>query len=182
MLGQYSSLSPLGGQSGEARLAVVIYQRAGVEVVDALEPLTIELFAQIAAHDADPLIGHLSAADLWAARSSRYRTWLAEGGLCVVAVESPGSAPVGYAMVSISPEAEDFDFSGPVAEMESLVVAPESRRIGVATGLLEQVRIELRQAGVRRMLVGALVSNVPAHTFYVAHGLRPWATQYIDTL
>ena len=87
-------------------------------------------------------------------------------------------ALVGYAMVAVKTSAEteldDTWVSGSrVAEIETLVVAPEARGGGVGSALLDAVDAELAAAGIEDVLIAAFVTNLDAIRLYERRGFRP---------
>ena len=59
------------------------------------------------------------------------------------------------------------------ANMYRLVVAPEYRRHGIASELVEMVEEELRKLGARRVYALALINSSQAGPFWHHHGYGP---------
>ncbi|MFI6789956.1 GNAT family N-acetyltransferase [Nonomuraea sp. NPDC050383] len=57
--------------------------------------------------------------------------------------------------------------------LNQIVVAPEAKRLGVATALLDAVREAGREAGCRRLVTEVWEFNEGARSFYEAAGLQP---------
>lgn len=89
-------------------------------------------------------------------------TFFAEHRLALVA-EAPQGAVGGWLLLSIVP---------PDAEILNLVVAPDLRRQGLATALLQKGLERLAQARVSRVRLEVRESNIPAHRLYSRLGFR----------
>lgn len=76
-------------------------------------------------------------------------------------VEVAPGVIAGFAIVSLTP---------PEAELESIGVAPECQRQGIAHALYRAVESELRTAGVTAVLLEVRPSNAPARALYRALG------------
>ena len=160
---------------------MVEIQRAGAEGVDALEALCRGLFDAIAQADPEPIVPFLEGDALWAARRLSYLRWLASDGSFLL-IARDGGAPVGYALVEVQESDGDFDFGGPLAEMQSLFVVPHRRGERIGEHLVVCAREALREMGVACMLVGVLASNANAIGFYEHLGLQRWAVQFVDRI
>jgi ribosomal protein S18 acetylase RimI-like enzyme len=73
----------------------------------------------------------------------------------------PITPKLGFAAASLLP---------PQAELETIVVAPEARRQGVARELFSTLADELRSAGVVEITLEARASNLPALKLYQSLG------------
>jgi GNAT superfamily N-acetyltransferase len=60
-----------------------------------------------------------------------------------------------------------------VARLDALVVAPNARRNGVGSAMLEALAGELRRAGVARLDASAHLANDAAKQFYLELGFQP---------
>ena len=111
----------------------------------------------------------------WAIRRDRYESWLIEPDTFVLVAEEEGAQrPIGYALVTFH-DADDSHTAGTrFAELQSFVVEPARRGIGVGTGLLHEVYRQVRRRGVGEMVIGVLATNEPAMRFYEREGFRPW--------
>jgi GNAT superfamily N-acetyltransferase len=75
--------------------------------------------------------------------------------------------------VSLAEGPSGWDFGERVADVETLAVAPEARREGVGTQLMNAVERELLQLGVRALRVLVIARNHDARRFYERRGLLP---------
>lgn len=113
----------------------------------------------------------------WEHRRAEYLELVKGDG--VIFVARPTNLPeqiAGYATISVRPSAHrpmlvpDTPREG---ELESLVVASEYRRRGVARALLDCARAWLREEGAGTMLVGVRAANIEAQSAYEELGARP---------
>ena len=79
----------------------------------------------------------------------------------VVVVAEADREVTGYAVARVTAE---------VADLERLAVAPASRRSGLATALLQEVRERVRAGGADRLLLEVGEGNAGARAFYAEHG------------
>ncbi len=111
----------------------------------------------------------------WTLRREQYRSWLADGsGLLFVARIGESVALAGYAFCRLATSGPTFDLGGAHGEVESLVVAAESRGTGVGTALLEAFRTELRRRAITYWSIGFVEANDGAAALYERLGFRPW--------
>lgn len=78
----------------------------------------------------------------------------------VVVAEEDGQV-IGYGAIAVA---------GDVADLTRIVVARESRRLGVASHLLAALHEAARAAGAERILLEVAESNAGALAFYRVHG------------
>jgi ribosomal-protein-alanine N-acetyltransferase len=104
------------------------------------------------------LAAELPTAPHW--KAELYLSTLA-AGVAVVAEAAGGMA--GFAVASVI---------APQAELESIVVAPEFQRMGVARRLFEALAGELVAAGVEEVLLEVRASNDAALGFYRSLGFE----------
>ncbi len=71
--------------------------------------------------------------------------------------QRPGEPAAGFAIASIIP---------PQAELESIAVAPETQREGVASELFRVLRIYLQARQITEVMLEVRASNVPALALY----------------
>lgn len=81
--------------------------------------------------------------------------------IALIATGPPPGAALGFAVASLLP---------PEAELETIVVAPESQRQGVGQLLFQALAIALKAAGVGQLLLEVRASNRAAQAFYQAVG------------
>lgn len=163
---------------------MVTTTRAGVEAVDRLEPLWLELHRHHRAVGGQALGPYVDDATSWRERRALYVGFLAKGGFACLAER--GGELVGYAMVAVMSVSETqmpdtWQTGERIAEIETLSVAPDARGTGIGTALLDHVDEELRSAAIDDVLVGAFVSNTDAIRLYERRGFRP-AWMYLQRL
>jgi len=138
--------------------------------LDRLEPLWWSL---LEFHSAlRPDLPARSRAGSWARRRPQYERWLASPG-SFVALARRGPGLVGYALVEIQEPDETF-VTGPIAEVHTLVVAPDERGAGLGGALMDAVDAELDRLGVADVLIDYLAGNDAAASFYERRGFIPF--------
>ncbi len=119
----------------------------------------------------------------WEYRRGLEREWLGAGSQSfVLAAQDGGARYVGYAFVRIvSGEgfAASWNASRPLAELMTLVVAPEARGQGVGSKLLDAVEARLRELGIADMAIGVISTNTEAIRLYERRGAVPFLTQFL---
>jgi ribosomal protein S18 acetylase RimI-like enzyme len=157
--------------------------KAGAERVDDLEPLWKALVDHHRSVDPRlPGIPIRTPDDAWTYRRAEYVRWLAEPDAFALIAEREGN-PSGYAVVSFHEPADDHWVTRErFAELQSLAVLPHLRGAGLGQRLMDRVFGELRELGIREMVIGVLVTNEPAIRFYERLGFRPWVTKYLGTI
>ena len=165
------SLAPAGpAPAGSGPLPSVEVVHPAELDLETLEPLWWSLVEHHAA--LRPELPERSRADSWPRRRAQYERWLASpGSFAVLARRGPGL--VGYALVEIQEPDETF-VTGPVADVQTLVVAPAERGRGLGTAQLDAVDAELDRAGIRDVLLGVLSGNDAAERFYERRGFVPF--------
>jgi len=137
-----------------------------------LEPLWVAL------HDYHMLISPRLAGfhprspeESWRSRRARYARWLADPDTFVLVAERGGDL-VGYAFVTFGMGWSSWNSGEPIAELQTLSIAPSSRGQGLGSQLLAAVRDKLASTGIQYMAIGSLVSNIDAQRFYERHGFN----------
>ena len=145
---------------------------AGVERVDELGELWLALH-----HHHRAVVGTLPLVDedelSWWRRRALYLERLNSGsGFLVLAIDQ--EVVVGYALVCIEEGPDDtFPVGDRYAELYSLAVAPELRRRGIGTRLLDFVDRELARRSIEDLKVAMMAGNTDARRLYERRGLRP---------
>lgn len=112
--------------------------------------------------------------EAWAMRRQEYLYWLNDGsGLLLTGHTGSGTAG-GYAFLRTIASGPTFDFGARRGEVESLVVAPAARGMGIGTALLQASRGELRRLGCAYWSVSVMEANQGAVHLYERAGFRPW--------
>ncbi|MEY9212601.1 GNAT family N-acetyltransferase [Thermobifida halotolerans] len=135
----------------------------------------------IASHLED-LIGSVSVEESWRRRRQRYAEWLSEPDTVALIAESDG-VDVGYAVVTIRDEHHgSWDRGERVAVVQTLSVHPDHPLDRVGGGLLEEVRRQLAEIGVRDLELPAVSGNSEAIRFYESQGFRPFVTTMVSRI
>jgi ribosomal protein S18 acetylase RimI-like enzyme len=112
----------------------------------------------------------------WAMRRGFYADCLLHDGSFGLLAYS-GEDLVGYALVLVKATSamwRDTWVTGErIAELETLVVAPEQRGKGVGALLLDRVESELDRSDVKDMIIGALPTNTEVLEMYRRRGFEP---------
>jgi ribosomal protein S18 acetylase RimI-like enzyme len=151
--------------------------------LDDLEPLWQSLLEHHG-RVSPPALRMVGAAESWPRRRRLYREWLGAPGAFVLVARLDGQL-VAYALVSMhgSDARDDTWKSGEtVAELQTLVTAPQGRGSGVGTQLLDAVEERLRESGTRDLLIGVVADNADALRFYERRGATPFYTQLYQRL
>ena len=147
---------------------------AGSQRIADLEPLTRALHAHHLT--VDPAIPGISPRDedtWWEVRSHRYAVWLDDPDSFLLIADDDDQA-VGYALVSFHDRDDSHSTGDRVAELQSLVTAPDRRGEGIGTMLLHEVYRQVRSRGAEEMVIGVLATNEQAQRLYEQEGFRPW--------
>ena len=109
----------------------------------------------------------------WELRRAQYDEWLRDGNGFVLLAER-GSEAAGYAVVHLQRGPDDtFPLGERWAEIYSLSVAPEARRAGIGSRLLDAVDARLAALGIVDVVVAAMVENEDALRLYERRGFVP---------
>lgn len=112
--------------------------------------------------------------DSWLRRRRQYEQWLTSPGAFVLVAERCAAA-VGYAMVHVREGSPTWPLSEQAGEIETLSVLAGERGQGTGTALLEAVREELGERGIKELSLHAIPTNVEAIRFYERHGFNTYA-------
>ena len=105
----------------------------------------------------------------WERRAAWYRRLLEQGAVYLTADED--GRPIGYAMVAIEDGPDDtFESGGAIAEVVTLVVAPEWRSAGIGQALLRAAEEAARSRGADTVKIAVMSGNRRARAFYETHG------------
>jgi aminoglycoside 6'-N-acetyltransferase I len=85
---------------------------------------------------------------------------------------SPNGQPVGLAEAAMRTDYVNGAASSPVAFLEGIYVAPQSRRRGVAASLVDAVSAWARQCGCSELASDALLENQASHAVHLALGFE----------
>jgi len=140
--------------------------------LDALEPLWNALQEH---HGAVlPALGSKTTprdgADAWQRRRAKYEAWLEDPETFFVVAEEGGRA-IGYAFVTVGAGFAAWA-TGRLANLETLSVLPEDRRLEVGTKLLEAAWSKLADNRIDEMVITTAITNVESHRFYERHGFE----------
>jgi ribosomal protein S18 acetylase RimI-like enzyme len=149
---------------------------AGPERVDELRELWLAMHHH---HQRVATLQPLVADDetSWQRRRTRYLDWLMAGDGSFLVIADRGPTPVGYAMVHMASGPDDtWPVANTYADIYSLSVAPDARRQGIGTRLLDYIDAELSRRGVKDVLLAVMVGNADAQRLYERRGFRPAET------
>jgi ribosomal protein S18 acetylase RimI-like enzyme len=121
------------------------------------------------------------AEDSWRRRREEYAELLAAPGAFALGAELSGEL-VGYATVRMVASSTVFGWSDRAGELETLVVAPHVRSVGVGARLLAALRSELAAHDVHEVVVHVLAGNDRAIDFYRREGFLTYQVMMSDTL
>ncbi|HEY1135199.1 MAG TPA: GNAT family N-acetyltransferase, partial [Nocardioides sp.] len=131
---------------------------AGPGVGPGLRPARTADVARVAALETD-----LFGRDAWT--SEQVVAELSAPGRAMLVAEGPERTVTGhvtgYAVLGVA---------GDIADLLRIGVAPDARRAGIASALLEHLLGAARAAGAERMLLEVSAVNTGAVAFYAAHG------------
>lgn len=105
------------------------------------------------------LAAHLASVPHWSAQS--WEEAIRPPHIALVASEADGVCAFAVATVAAD-----------VAELETLAIAPASRRRGLARQLLRTLAVELRRAFVTELWLEVRLSNLPAIALYRTFGFE----------
>lgn len=112
----------------------------------------------------------------WAVRRRFYVECLSHKDSFVLLAHS-GVDLVGYALVLVQPTTplwkDTWVLGDRTAELETLVVAPESRGQGIGSLLISRVESEIARLDIQDVIIGALPSNTRVLELYRRRGFEP---------
>ncbi len=160
---------------------VLRFRYLGPQEIDELAGLwTVvhERHTAVAPHLED-IMTSVDADEAWRRRKQQYLDWLAQPGTLAVVAERD-RAPVGYAMVTIrSSQQGSWDRGERVGVVQTLAVPEQHTGTGVGSGLLEEVRRQLAEMGIREIELSALATNAEDIRFLEQEGFRPFVTTMV---
>jgi ribosomal protein S18 acetylase RimI-like enzyme len=143
---------------------------AGPECVDEVRALWLELHRH--ERDVAPSLAFTDDASSWCRRRELYLRAL-EHGQALLALARDANGVVGYAFVLLEEGFDDtFQLGERFADLYSLSVAPDARRQGIGTKLLDFVDAELALRGIRGLRVAVMLGNAGARRLYERRGLQ----------
>jgi ribosomal protein S18 acetylase RimI-like enzyme len=146
----------------------------GAECVDEVRALWLELHRH--ERTVAPSLAFTEDEQSWCRRRELYLRSLERGQACL-ALARIGNGVVGYAFVLLEEGSDDtFQLGERFAELYSLSVAPDWRRRGIGTMLLDFVDAELASREIRGLRVAVMVGNAGARQLYERRGLQPAET------
>ena len=158
------------GQHGD-----VAFTLRGADCIDLLEPLWLHLFDHHRSVG-DAGIRVIERERSWPIRRRLYEELFAEPDTFVVLAQR-GSKPVGYALCHIRDSGDDtWDTGDRIGEIETLVLAADTRGDGVGTALMDAAEAELGRRGAATTLTAVLEGNDRAMDFYLQRGMKPTVT------
>jgi len=116
----------------------------------------------------------------WATRRRLEAHWLATERRSFVLADAALTA---YALVRVRSGADfaaSWRVSETIAELATLVVAPEQRGRGLGSALMDAVEARLREHGIADLAIGVIATNEDALRFYRRRGAVPFVTELIQ--
>lgn len=153
----------------------VTFTLRGADCIDLLEPLWLHLFDHHRSVG-DAGIRVIERDRSWPIRRRLYEALFAEPDTFVVLAERSGQ-PVGYALCHVRVNGDDtWDTGDRIGEIETLVLAADTRGDGVGSALMDAAEAELGRRGAATMLTAVLEGNDRAMDFYLKRGMKPTVT------
>ena len=151
-------------------------RRAGIEALDALEPLWLAVHATHRAAMPD-LAPYVEDAVTWRERRRLYQELLRKPDtVLLLAYDRQDLVAYGLAHIARATETwvgDTWVTGDRVGEIESLSVVPEHRGRGLGECLLRALEAHIEAQGVRDLIIGLLPGNNGALRLYERHGYRP---------
>jgi len=158
-------------------------RRAGIERLDALAPLWIDMQHHHESVAPPALTSEVAPfrdpADSWRRRRASYASWFQTGNAVLHVAEDGDGELAGYAMVRLSGGWSQLATPEAMAELESLSVAAAQRGRGLGTRLIDAVHADLRERGVEALTLAVFAGNEAAARLYARHGMQPILTHMI---
>lgn len=108
----------------------------------------------------------------WPAREGAgYYSALVEDRTCLLALARDGGEVIGHLIGRL--HGPGGTFTACIADLESMRVAPEFRRAGVGSLLVQHFLTWARERGAQQASVTAYAANDAAQRFYARHGFVP---------
>ncbi|MBB4932034.1 GNAT superfamily N-acetyltransferase [Lipingzhangella halophila] len=160
---------------------VLRFRYLGPHEIDELAGLWTavhERHTAVAPHLED-VITSVDADEAWRRRRKQYLDWLADPNTLAVVAER-AREPVGYAMVTIRESQQgSWDRGERVGVVQTLAVPEEHTATGVGSGLLEEVRRQLGELGIREIELSAVATSADDIRFLEQEGFRPFVTTMV---
>ncbi len=156
--------------------------KGGPERIADLEPL----WRALQEHHTEiaPILAGLPARcsdEAWRLRHLKYEALLSTPGAFVMVAENDEQL-IGYALVHLAEGSVGYETGSLVGEVETLSVAPQARRHGVGTALMDAVEHELVSHGIDEVRLGVMAGNDDAVGFYQRRGMGTFAHVLIGKL
>jgi ribosomal protein S18 acetylase RimI-like enzyme len=114
----------------------------------------------------------LPADERWPARLTQFeQEFDADRALLLIAEDAKGR-PIGFTFSRLEGP-DDIFATGPVAEVETIVVDPEHRGEGLGQRLMRETLDRLRGMGAETVKLVVVAGNEPALRLYERMGIRP---------
>lgn len=180
MVGQCGPVARSGGDVASSLYGAVmgpVLEDMDANQVERLKPLWLALLEDHRRCSPE-VLETLGAEESWSRRRRLYREWLRSPRAFVLgAVE--GERLVGYALVTVEPNevlGDTWQAGDRIAELQTLVVDPAARSLGVGALLMRAVEGRLRQQGIVDLVLAVVSANTDAVRFYERHGMTPYLT------
>lgn len=106
--------------------------------------------------------------------TAHFRARLEEPGTSCFLAGEPAKPGMGYALCSLQSRPLSL-FSPPIRRLmiDHIAVAPEARRMGLGSALLQAARALAREEGCDEVLLDTWEANKDANDFFAANGFAP---------
>ena len=161
----------------------VTIQRAGIERLDDLEPLWIDMQRHHESVAPATLTSDVAPfrepADSWRRRRAGYAAWFDAGHAVLHVAQDGDGVLAGYAMVRLGGGWSQLAVPEAMAELESLSIGRAHRGRGLGSRLVGAVHDDLRERGIDLLTLTVFAGNAPAARLYARFGMQPVLTHMI---
>jgi ribosomal protein S18 acetylase RimI-like enzyme len=149
----------------------VSIRRAGVEILDDLEPLWRATYGHHAA--TAPYLGELRSIDeSWSRRRGRYQAELEQPGSFVLAAERGGRL-IAYVVAATTSGSDIWATGDPIGKVENMSVLPDERGGAIGSSLMREFCRAFLEQGIENISFEAMVRNEAAIDLFERWGGLP---------
>lgn len=154
---------------------MISVRRARAEDAPRLALVGAATFLESYAHllPVDDILAHVGRQHV----AEVYARWLGDPACgCWIAEHAPGAAPVGY-LVATPPDLPLADLGPADWEIRRIYLLHRFQKGGLGRRLMEEVALDARERGIRRLLLGVYSQNPEALDFYARMGFTQAGTR-----